>query len=322
MRHGRDLEMFLEAVRTASFSEAARKLHVTPSAISKAVARLESATRSRLFDRNSYQLAVTPEGRAFADRAGEAMTLLDDAFHMLDDAQDHASGLIRVSSIASFGRHFITPLLPDFLAQYPDVSIELVFDEGMPDLIADGFDLAIRRGPIIEQDSVVRQICTLPLALVASPAYLTRAGVPAMPADLAEHECLAIQFASRRRASWIFTAPDGAIGTIAPRGRILVSEQPVDALIDLALMGQGIALVALPFVSELVAAGRLVVLLADHSIERPVEMFVQMPGRRHKPTRVKVFIDYLVERLRADPRLGGRQEVIADPSNIIAFPGG
>lgn len=303
MRHGRDLEMFLEAVRTASFSEAARKLHVTPSAISKAVARLEAATRSRLFDRNSYQLAVTPEGRAFADRAAEALTLLDDAFHMLDDAQDHATGLIRVSSITSFGRHFIVPLLPDFLAQYPDVSIELVFDEGMPDLIADGFDLAIRRGPIIEQESVVRQICTLPLALVASPDYLDRAGTPKSPADLSEHECLAIQFASRRRANWIFTGKDGAISTIVPRGRIVLSEQPVDALIDVALAGQGIALVALPFVSELVAAGKLTKLLTDHRIERPADMFVQMPGRRHKPTRVRVFVDYLIERLRADPRL-------------------
>src|SRR6218665_394798 len=106
MRNIRDLLLFLEVVKSGSFSQAARRHHVTPSAVSKAIARLENETRARLFDRNSYQLPVTPEGKSFADAIGEAISLLDDAFHRLDDVHDHASGHLRISAITSFGVDF------------------------------------------------------------------------------------------------------------------------------------------------------------------------------------------------------------------------
>lgn len=303
MKQGRDLLLFLEAAKTGSFSEAARRQHVTPSAVSKAVARLENATHARLFDRNSYQLAITPEGRAFAESVQEAFALIDDAFNQLDNGGGQAAGHVRVSTIASFGRHFIAPLLTEFQAAYPQISIEIVFDDGLPDLIGDGFDLAVRRGPIAERETVVRHICTLPLALVASAEYLARRGAPAAPADLAQHECIGIQFASRRRATWIFVAPDGEVSSIAPRGRLVLSEQPVDVLIDMVAAGAGVAAIARPFVVDRIASGEFVVVLPQFRMERPVEMYVQMPGRRHVPPRVRAFVDFLVSRLRADPRL-------------------
>lgn len=303
MRNIRDLVLFLEVVKTGSFSQAARRQHVTPSAVSKAIARLENETRSRLFDRNSYQLAVTPEGKSFASAIAEALALFDDAFHRLDDVHDHASGHLRIAAIASFGEHFVVPLLPLFQRLYPDITVEIVFDEGLPDLIAEGFDLAIRRGPIGERDTVIRRLCAIDLALVASRGYVEAHGRPSVPADLADHECVAIQFASRRKAHWIFVDAADQSHAIVPRGRLLLSEQPVGALIRLIEAGAGVAMVARSFVHDRLASGEFVELLSDYRIERPVEMFVQLPGRRHTPPRVRAFVEFLVAQVQQDPRL-------------------
>lgn len=303
MRNIRDLLLFLEVVKTRSFSEAARRHHVTPSAVSKAIGRLENETRSRLFDRNSYQLAVTSEGAAFADSIAEAMALFDDAFHRLDDAHDHASGHLRIAAITSFGEYFITPLLPEFQRLYPEISLEIVFNDGLPDLIADGFDLAIRRGPIGENDTVIRRLCSIDLVLVGSRDYVDRHGRPGTPAELAEHACIPIQFASRRNASWVFIDAAGETHMIVPRGRVVVSEQPVGSLIKLVRSGAGVAMIARAFVHDRIASGELVELLPDYRIERPVDMYVQLPGRRHTPPRVRAFVDFLADRLQSDPRI-------------------
>lgn len=318
MRNIRDLVLFLAVVKTGSFSQAARRHHVTPSAVSKAIARLENETRARLFDRNSYQLAVTPEGKSFADAIGEAISLLDDAFHRLDDVHDHASGHLRISAITSFGVDFVVPLLPIFQRIYPDITVEIVFDEGLPDLIPEGFDLAIRRGPISERDTVIRRLCSLDLVMVASRDYVERNGQPSTIADLADHDCIAIQFASGRKAHWMLVDPQGETHAITPRGRLVVSEQPVGALISLIAAGAGVTMVARPFVHDQLASGHFVELLPDHRSERPVEMFVQMPSRRHTPPRVRAFVDFLVAQFQANPRFAAAQDI---PSTVTPIRG-
>lgn len=318
MRNIRDLLLFLEVVKTGSFSQAARRHHVTPSAVSKAIARLENETRARLFDRNSYQLAVTREGKSFADAVTEAIALLDDAFHRLDDVHDHASGHLRISAITSFGVDFVVPLLPQFQQLYPDITVEIVFDEGLPDLIPEGFDLAIRRGPISERDTVIRRLCSIDLVLVASREYVESHGQPRSLADLANHECIAIQFASGRKAHWMLVDPAGETHMITPRGRLVVSEQPVGALITLIGAGAGVAMIARSFVHDQLASGAFVELLPDHRSERPVEMFLQMPSRRHTPPRVRAFVDFLVAQLQANHRFGAGNDA---PSTVTPIRG-
>lgn len=303
MRNLRDLMLFLDVVKTGSFSEAARRHHVTPSAVSKAIGRLENETRARLFDRNSYQLAITPEGTAFAEALGEALSLFDDAFHRLDTAHDHATGHLRIAAITSFGEHFVVPLLPAFQRLYPDVTVEIIFNDGLPDLIGDRFDLAIRRGPISDPDTVIRRLCTIDLALVASRDYVEANDLPLTPVDLVDHQCIPIQFASRRNAKWIFVDGEGETHAVVPRGPVVVSEQPVGALIRLIEAGAGVAIIARSFVHDQLQTGTFVELLPDYDIERPVEMFIQLSGRRHTPPRVRAFVDFLADQMKSDPRL-------------------
>lgn len=304
----RDLFPFVEAARRGNFSAAARVLQVTPSAVSKSIARLEKALGARLFNRSTRHQQLTPEGQQFYQRMQAAMRDIDAAVESLSEARQKPSGLLRISTLLSFGQHFILPLVPEFHALYPQVELELQFDDGTPDIIQEQFDLAIRRGPIREGLSVARKLCTFPLVLVASPAYLARHGVPRSPKDLAGHECVSVRFPSGRRAKWTFTplAPDLArvqIHTHHPRGRLVMSKEPVDTLVHAALMGTGVAAVAACFIMPWLHSGELKILLPDYRLERDPEVFIQYPHREHVPLKVRVFSEFLVERLRDDKRL-------------------
>lgn len=313
----RDLFPFVEAARRGSFSAAARQLQVTPSAISKSIARLEKALDARLFQRSTRQLQLTTEGQLFFERLSGALEGIDAAVESLSEARHTPSGLVRVATIVSFGKHFVLPLVRDFHVRYPHVELELQFDDGTPDLIQGRFDLAIRRGPLREGRSVARQLCLLPLILVASPDYLAQRGIPKRPSDLIDHECVSIRFPSGRRAKWLFTAR-GADRRVSdhvhyPKGRLVVSEHPADTLVDAALMGAGVTAIAASFALPWLRSGELKLLLPDYRLERDSEVFIQYPHREHLPLKVQVFSEFLIERLRSDERL------LCRPETLVAY---
>lgn len=302
----RDLFIFAEVARRGSFSAAARQLQATPSAVSKSIARLEKALDVRLFNRNTRQMQLTETGRQFYQQLGAALEGIESAVESLDRGQRVPSGRVRISTIVSFGKHFVLPLVPAFHALYPEVELELQFDDGTPDLIQERFDLAIRRGPIREGQSVARLLCSLPLILVASPHYLARSGVPQTPQDLSNHECVSIRFPSGRFAKWVFTPAGNRHEEPCihhPRGRLVVSEQPADTLIDAALMGAGVTAIAACFAMPWLRSGELQLLLPGYHLERNSEVFLQYPHRQHLPLKVRVFSEFLLERLRDDERL-------------------
>lgn len=307
----RDLFPFVEAARRGSFSAAARQLQVTPSAISKSIARLEKALDVRLFNRSTRQLQLTTDGQLFFERLSGALEGIDAAVESLDEARHTPSGLVRVSTIVAFGRHFVLPLVRDFHARYPHVELEFQFDDGTPDLIQGRFDIAIRRGPLREGRSVARQLCVLPLVLVASPDYLAQRGVPETPDDLAAHECVSVRFPSGRHAKWLFTrVHDAATFAHQPKGRLVVSEQPADTLIDAALMGTGITAISACFALPWLRSGELKLVLPGYRLERDSEVFIQYPHREHLPLKVRVFSEFLIERLRSDEHLLCRPDML------------
>lgn len=304
----RDLFFFVEAARRGSFSAAARSLLVTPSAVSKSIARLEKAIGARLFNRSTRHLQLTTEGQLFFERLGSALDAIDTAVESIDESRQTPSGLVRLAATASFGRAFVLPLVKEFLDLYPQVSLEIQFDDGTPNFIQQRFDIAIRRGPLTEGRTVARHLCTVPLALVASPDYLARRGIPRTPADLARHECVSIRFASGRPAKWTFVpkrkkAGEGVSYTHHPQGRFVVSDNPAEALVDSAMMGLGVTAIAAYFVRPFIDAGQLKLLLPDYTLERDSEIFIQYPHRELLAPKVRVFSEFLVERLRADDRL-------------------
>ena len=304
----RDLFPFVEAARRGSFSAAARLLQVTPSAVSKSVARLEKALGARLFNRSTRLLQLTTEGQAFFERLGAALDDIDLAVESIGETRQTPSGLVRLATTASFGRAFVLPLVKEFLELYPQISLEIQFDDGTPNFIQQRFDIAIRRGPLTEGRTVARHLCTVPLALVASPDYLARRGIPRTPADLARHDCVSIRFASGRPAKWTFVPKRKKAGkadayTHHPQGRFVVSDNPAEALVDSAMMGLGVTAIAAYFVRPFIDAGQLKLLLPDYALERDSELFIQYPHRELLAPKVRVFSEFLVERLRADKRL-------------------
>lgn len=304
----RDLFPFVEAARRGSFSAAARFLQVTPSAVSKSVARLEKAIGARLFNRSTRLLQLTGEGQEFFERLGAALDGIDQAVESLGETRQGPSGLVRLATTASFGRAFVLPLVKEFLDLYPHVSLEIQFDDGTPNFMQQRFDIAIRRGPLTEGRTVARHLCTTPLVIVASPDYLARRGTPRTPADLVRHECVSIRFASGRPAKWTFVPKrkgggEGDSYTHHPQGRFVVSANPAEALLDSAMMGLGVTAIAAYFVRPFLDTGQLKLLLPNYTLERDSEIFIQYPHRELLPPKVQVLAEFLIERLRHDERL-------------------
>ncbi|HSV45722.1 MAG TPA: LysR family transcriptional regulator [Ramlibacter sp.] len=313
-RYLADLLPFVESARCGSFSGAARALLLTPSAISKSIARLERGFDVRLFVRTTRQLRLTPDGQLFMTQVEHALSTLGEAVETLGDAKDEPAGRVRISSLAAFGRHFILPLIPKLLEQFPKLELELHFDDGTPDPIAERYDLALRSAPLLAQNAVARRVALLPLVLVASPRYLETHGVPQHPQELAQHACVSIRLPSGQPARWVLThAQDGNMFRHQPQGRLVLSEQPADALVDSALAGLGVTAIAACMVLHELRSGRLKLLLPEWRLKSGAEFFLQYPNRARLPARVRASAEFLIGGLARDERL------MQGPSELACF---
>lgn len=296
---------FVEAARAGSMSAAARKLDLTPAAISKNVLRLEGELGVRLFNRSTRQLRLTPEGERFFARAEVALRELDEAVAEVGRALEAPSGRVRISVGVSFGRRWVAPALPALLQRYPALQIELDLDNRQVDLIAEGYDIGIRGGVIHDSALIARHVCDLPVVLVASPEYLARRGVPSSRSDLVWHDCIGVRFVSGTRPPWRFHDSD-AIHEIVPESRLLVSEP--EAAVELAVAGAGIAQISVHHVVSHLRAGRLqVLLLAEHE-SRGRAVVLHYPHRQFLAPRVRATVEYMLQHFaaQADLQVGVR----------------
>jgi DNA-binding transcriptional LysR family regulator len=190
----RAIVSFVEAASAGSFAAAARSQGISPAAVSKNIAGLEQALGVRLMNRTTRTLSLTEEGTAFLQQARIAIGALDTAMDAVVARKMETRGHVRISTSAAFGREQLLPVLPGLRARYPGISVEVDFDDRVTDLIADGYDLTIRGGRIVDSSLISRPVCQLKTALVASPEYLARCGVPKTPADLANHHLIARRF--------------------------------------------------------------------------------------------------------------------------------
>jgi DNA-binding transcriptional LysR family regulator len=305
-----NLVPFVNAVRCGSFVAAAVRLQVTPPAISKSIARLERELGVRLFNRSTRRLDLTAEGRAFFERVSQLLAGVDEAVADLAAAAREPQGLVRASVTATFGRHCVMPIMRDFFARYPRVELELSFDETPPSLVEGGLDVRIRHGRSRETSQVSRELCDYPIALVASPEYLQRQGAPRTPAELAEHDCIGVRRPFGKAAWQLARIPTRAPRDAAkdedefihnPHGPLTVATQ-LDASLTACLFGVGIAPCSVPVILPHLAAGRLKVVLPDYRIRpdkgTPTQVFIQFPHREYLPAKVRVFVDFLLERFR------------------------
>lgn len=290
-----EMEVFVRVIELGGFSAAARACRMTPSAVSKLIARLESRIGVRLINRSTRSLQLTAEGAVFYERAVQILGDLDTAER---EAAAGASprGRLRVNANVAFGRRYLVPLVPDFLARYPQVSLDLVLTDTVVDLLEQRADVAIRVGPLRESRLVARKLGVSRVAVVASPAYLARHGLPETPADLAKHNLLGFGF-TRLVEGWRFRDETGAIVTVSPDGNTLASDG--ETMLGLVLAGVGLARLSIMQTREDIAAGRLVPVLERYNpgdTEDISAIFVGQGG--HLPARVRAFLDYLVEMIR------------------------
>ncbi|WP_447784945.1 LysR family transcriptional regulator [Stenotrophomonas bentonitica] len=285
------LEIFVRVIEAGSFSAAARALDMSPSAVSKLVARLEQRLGTRLLQRSTRQLQLTPEGCAFYERGLRVLADLDEA-ERCASAHAEPRGRLRVNSNVPFAHHFLLPLLPAFLERHPQVGVDLMLTDEVIDLLEQRTDVAVRAGPLKSSSLVARRLGSTRMMIVAAPAYAARHGLPGDAAALLEHNRLDIGHA-RAQTGWP-VREQGQVQTVPTGGNARASDG--EALRRLVLGGAGIARLAAFQVQADVAAGRLLPVLEQANpgdMEDVHAVFVGQGG--YLPLRVRAFLDFLVE---------------------------
>jgi DNA-binding transcriptional LysR family regulator len=291
-----EMEVFVQAVELGGFSLAARALRMTPSAVSKLVARLERRLGARLINRSTRKLLLTAEGEAFLERARRVLVDLDEAERAVA-AGAVPRGLVRINCNVPFGLHRLLPLIPRFTAAHPDVRLDIVLSDQVIDLMDERADVAIRVGAMRPSQLMARKLGQSRMAVVAAPTYLARRGVPQTPYDLDAHNCIAFNFA-RHVDEWSFVV-DGAHVSLPAHGDVVAGDGEISR--RLALAGQGVTRLSLFHVGPDINAGRLVPVLESYNpgdVEEVNVVYVGHGGRL--PARVRAFVDFLVEEVDLD----------------------
>lgn len=315
MKNFYGLFSFTEAAAAGSFTAAASKLNLTPAAVSKNVARLESQLGVRLFNRSTRQLRLTAEGEAFRARTAAALRALDEAVAEVSHARGAAVGRVRISVGVSFGRHYLLPLLPALLAAHPELQIEVSLDNRAVDMLSEGFDIAIRGGVIEESSLVARRIAQLPLVLVASPEYLRQKGVPEALADLKRHDLLGVRSSGGDEIPWRFRKPDRRGSVEIPLSARLWLSDP-EALLGLAVENAGIAQVGLHHAMPYLRSNRLKVVLSEMHDPGDREIMLHYPHRLYLAPRVRVTVDRLLAGLAKNQDLHAKPQAL--PKHFMA----
>ncbi|MGH6615691.1 LysR family transcriptional regulator [Sphingomonas sp.] len=286
-----EMEMFVRVVDHGGFSAAAQVVGLTPSAVSKLVARLEARLGVRLAQRSTRHFALTPEGQNYYDRALHILADLDEA-ERTAGAGGRPTGRLRISSSASYVTHVLAPILPAFLDAWPDIDIDVVQTDTVIDLLADRTDIAVRAGPMPDSRLVARKLGETRMMIVAAPGWIARHGMPQSPAELERHDRLGFAY-SRATNGWPLL--DQGRETLLPLpARIRVSDG--EGIRRLALAGIGIARLATFTIGDDLAAGRLVPLLEQHNPGDTEAFHAVFLGRSESlPARGRVLLDHLAE---------------------------
>jgi len=298
------IEAFVRAADGGSFSVAARRIGVTASSVSRSVARLERSLGVQLFARSTRLLRLTDDGRAFHARAIRILEELREAKEAVSLSRARPSGVLRVDAPVALGRVMLAPRIPAFLAEHPDVRLELTLRDQAVDPVVEGLDVLIRIGVLGDSSLVARRFGVCRMVACASPAYLREHGTPRRLRDLSKHNCLGF-LREGRPTPWRL----GARGEVPITGSYYANN--ADVLLEAAQAGTGIVWLLDFIVAEAVAAGRLVEVLADHSIvTRPVHALY--PRNRHLLPKVRAFLGFLTATFAGalqtdEPRRGRRR---------------
>ena len=295
------LAIFAKVVELRSFARAAAELKVSKATVSKAVSRVEARLRTRLINRTSRRFALTDAGRQLAVRAAHILAEGEAAEQAAVAQATVPRGLVRLAVPMSFGLLHVAPLLPEFLAIFPEVSIDLHLSDAMVDLIGESYDSAIRIAVLPGSTLVARRLCEMPRYLVGSPKYLNEYGRPKHPLHLAQHRCFSYSYSATTEV-WHFT--QGAkSASVQPSGPLRVNNG--DAMMPALIAGTGLGILPEFILREALDANQLERLLPDWSLPLGAIYWVTPPGEP-QPRRVEVLTDFLMEKLAQHAPVGKR----------------
>jgi DNA-binding transcriptional LysR family regulator len=291
----RCMQIFAEVARCRSFVRAAWQLSLSKATVTKHVAWLENSVGSQLLNRTSKQVTLTEAGARVLEGAQELLERYERLEADVRDSVNLPRGSIRVGTPPAFGIHHLMPVVARFTERYPDIEVTVILDDGRTDLLAEALDLSIRIAPRLEDASYIAfPLMKAPQVLVASPAYLARAGTPKSIADLQRHNCL-VHTIKSASGSWRFAGdrPEDV------RVRGTVRSNIGEALKKAALMGTGIAVHPYYMVSDELRSGALQVVLPQHTPQE-LDIYAVFSTRRNMPVRVRALLEFLKE-WAADP---------------------
>ncbi|WP_236248072.1 LysR family transcriptional regulator [Pseudomonas mosselii] len=287
------LALFLTIIEKGSLSAAGRERGLSPATVSERLSALEAHYGVTLLTRSTRSLSLTDAGRLLADGARRLLAEAEELQSQLQDGQQKISGLVRLSAPVDLGQHCIVPLLDRFLAEHPDVSIDLDLTDGYVDLVGQGIDLAIRYGTLADSALRARPLGDNRRVVCAAPDYLRRHGIPLHPDDLARHDCIVMRFGIHTERVWPFRLGAAAY-PVSVRGRRVANNG--EQVRRWALAGHGLCLKSLRDVQDDLDEGRLVEVLGDFSAG-PVALQIVYPPTRVQPRRVRALMEAIVAQL-------------------------
>jgi len=280
------MQAFVTVVEAGSFSAAARRIGVGQPAISKTIAQLEERLQVRLLVRSTHSLAPTDAGVRFYERARSAIREAEEAELEARGAGAGLAGRLRVSAATTFARLLIVPRLPEFLARHPAIEIDVLLDDRVIDLVSEGVDLALRMGELTDSAAIARRIARGRRSVLATPAYLARAGTPLAPADLATHEAIVY---SQLGASWTFRR-NGTEASVAVRGRVRLSA--AEGIRAAVLADMGLTVNSDWMFAPEIESGAVRRVLEDWELP-PIDLWAVFPTGRLASAKARAFADYV-----------------------------
>ena len=290
-----DLEVFVAVVNAGNFTKASRALGISKSYVSKQIAALEERLGVMLLNRTTRKSTPTEAGLGFYERGRRILEDLEDAESAVTEQQMSPRGRLRLAVGMDFGLMYVAPAVAELMRLYPDLAIDVSFEDRMVDLVAEGFDLAVRIGRLKDSSLVARKLAEARSVVCASPAYLDREREPASPSDLTAHSCL-IYTNQVDGPIWRFTV-EGEIVSVAVDGRVAANNGR--ALVEAAAQGVGLAYVPEFLCCDELRSGALREVLGG--LGPPAPIWAVYPHNRHLSAKVRVFVDFLATRLSPPP---------------------
>lgn len=281
-----DLDVFSRVIALGSMSLAAREMGLSPAVVSKRIKRLEESLGTRLLQRTTRQISLTEAGQGYYERVIAVLAGLEEAKAYAAGRSTHVTGSLKISAPTSFGRMHIAPHLKPFMRAHPQLSVHLMLTDEFTDIVAGGYDLAIRINDPADSSLVARKLATVRRVLCASPDYIAERGRPQTLEDLKHHHCLP----AHNHESWRLVGPQGPI-TYKPDGLLMTNSSEV--IREAVLSGLGIALRSTWDIGPELKSGKLVQVLPEYEGSRNLSLSAVYPSRQFLPEKVRLFIDYL-----------------------------